>query len=208
MTYEVRDAPPWRYSTLHPPGRYLDKATGRAVYWSGIPPVIETWEQAELNAAAQMRALGYFDAEVTPPGVDRGIDIRSRSALAQVKREKTKAGGPDVQRLYGARGTERKEGRRGLSVPKELWFFSALGYAWPAIEYADRNSILLFTYAATGEITPVNQIARTTLHHLLAKRGRWMERQKAYREAMYTRAPAPATPAGAVSHPLEDRSTE
>jgi hypothetical protein len=49
------------------------------------PFQIESWQDAELNAAAWMRYWGYGDAAVTRSGSDDGIDVTSELALAQVK---------------------------------------------------------------------------------------------------------------------------
>jgi hypothetical protein len=175
----------WKFSILHPPGRYLDRSTGRSIYWSGTPRQIENWEQAEKNAAALMNALGY-DAEVTPPGADEGIDVRSTKALAQVKYEKTKTSRPALQQLYGARAFEHQGNRK--HTPKELWCFSLTGYTKTALEYANRNSILLFTYALNGEPTPVNKIARDTFTRLLEERARRLDKRRAFTQSLYVRA--------------------
>lgn len=77
---------------------------------------ITTPAAAELNAAQQMRALGYSDAVAVPGGPDGGIDVRSSRAVAQVKWRAGQVGRPEVQRLYGARAHEQH---------KEMWFFAA-----------------------------------------------------------------------------------
>lgn len=172
----IESAPPWRFSTIYPPGIYWDNSTHSRVYWSGAPrwiaPGDEGDRQAELNAAAQMRALGYRSAEATPVGVDRGIDIegegrpyrlavRSLRVLAQVKREAHRTGEPAVRNLLGS-------GRRGFAG--ELWFFSAAGYAKPALSFANDESILLFTYSVEGDLQPATKLAEKRLTELLALR--------------------------------------
>jgi hypothetical protein len=111
---------------------------------------ITTAHQAELNAAAKMRSWGFIDATSTTGGSDGGIDVRSRTALAQVKWRGGVAGRPDLQRLYGARGTD---------TGKQLLFFSASGYSKQAVDYANQVGIGLFTYDPTGEVTAVNAAA-------------------------------------------------
>lgn len=182
----------WRYSTLHAPGCYLDSLTRRPISWSGEPRHIQTWQQAEWNAAAQMRALGYRDAEVTPPGIDEGIDIYSSKALAQVKREAAHVGRPMLQLFYGACSDTPR---------KEMWFFSASGYARTALKWADRHSILLFTYSVTGELTPKTALAERTYNRLLAQRVTRLAKLRAAREQLACSREAlsaPVIPAGAV----------
>lgn len=111
---------------------------------------INTPRQAEFNAVAQMRTLGYLDAQVCAPGADGGIDVSSERALAQVKHRGAQTGRPDIQRLYGARGDQ---------THLDLLFFSASGYSRHAVEYADEAGIMLFTYDLSGELEPVNSAA-------------------------------------------------
>lgn len=112
---------------------------------------IRTFDQAEQNAALQMRALGYTDARVTPPGADKGIDVLSSTAVAQVKWRGAQVSRPDLHRLYGARGS-----RHHL----DMLFFAASKYSGPAIEYANGVDIALFVYSPTGELDPVNRSAQ------------------------------------------------
>jgi hypothetical protein len=111
---------------------------------------INTPRQAEFNAVAKMRTLGYLDAQVCAPGADGGIDVSSERALAQVKHRGAQTGRPDIQRLYGARGDQ---------THLDLLFFSASGYSRHAVEYADEAGIMLFTYDLSGELEPVNAAA-------------------------------------------------
>ena len=115
---------------------------------------IASAEQAEWNAAEQMRWLGYWDAHCQPRGIDAGVDVVSAGALAQVKWRSAVAGRPELQRLYGAR-----EDRRHLA----LLFFATSGYSEHAKQYADRVGIYLFVYDATGAIQPANYCASQLL---------------------------------------------
>ncbi|PPJ02256.1 restriction endonuclease [Nocardia cyriacigeorgica] len=117
----------------------------------GSVQYIKTFAQAEQNAARQMRALGYTDARVTPPGPDGGIDVLSSTAVAQVKWRGAQVSRPDLHRLYGARG-----GRHHL----DMLFFAASKYSRPAIQYANEVDIALFEYSPTGELDPVNRSAQ------------------------------------------------
>lgn len=115
---------------------------------------ISSWEVAEKNARDWMRYWGWIDARVTRGGADRGVDIQSQGALAQVKMEAAAVGRPALQRLVGARGRD---------VKKELLFFNGAGYSRSAIEYANEMGIALFNYGQTGEMEPINSAARAVV---------------------------------------------
>ncbi|PPJ07093.1 restriction endonuclease, partial [Nocardia cyriacigeorgica] len=112
---------------------------------------IASFEAAEHMAAVQMRALGFQDARVTNRGPDGGIDVIAAGAVAQVKWHSNPVGRPDVQRLYGARGTRHKLG---------MLFFAAIGYTANAIAYADEVGIALFVMRFDGELFAQNAAAR------------------------------------------------
>ncbi|MEU0265669.1 restriction endonuclease [Nocardioides sp. NPDC006303] len=115
------------------------------------PQQIDSWKAAEENAARWMRYWGFTDSRCTPAGPDGGIDVVAGSALAQVKFEAHQTGAPAVQRLVGARRNETE---------KALLFFSGVGFARPAVEYADDMGIALFKYDLLGEMSPQNLTAR------------------------------------------------
>jgi hypothetical protein len=98
-----------------------------------------------------MRHWGYAEARCTAGGADGGIDIRSATALAQVKFEAAQVGAPTIQRLVGARGRDHH---------LELLFFSGAGYAAPAVEYANLMDVALFKYDLTGSMAALNAIAQ------------------------------------------------
>ncbi|MGW4347878.1 restriction endonuclease [Streptomyces sp. NPDC004690] len=112
---------------------------------------IQSWQEAEHNAAAWMRHWGYEDAQARPGGSDGGVDVRSRRALGQVKYQAAAVGRPELQRLFGA---------RGRAMDKDLLFFTGSGYAATAVEYAAENGIALFVYGLDGSMTAVNALAR------------------------------------------------
>ncbi len=116
---------------------------------------ITTPQEAEANAALRMRKLGFTDARVTAGGADGGIDVRSSAALAQVKWRGGMVGRPELQALFGARGSD---------FSKQLLFFAASGYSQHAVEYADHSQIALFVYEPTGTLVPKNQHATRILH--------------------------------------------
>lgn len=111
---------------------------------------IATPHDAEVNAAAQMRAMGFTDAAVTVAGADGGIDVRSHRAVAQVKLHSKPTGRPDLQRLFGARGADTSKG---------LLFFTLAGYSAAAIEYANQVDMALFTYSLDGGVRAINRPA-------------------------------------------------
>lgn len=100
----------------------------------------------------------------TPPN-HPAINIRSSGALAGVIHRLSAVDKPDLQRFINAVTAER-----GLA--KELWFHARneTGYTPSAINYADRNNILLFTYTIIGELEPVNKIAADTFRRRLVQR--------------------------------------
>ncbi|GHK01754.1 restriction endonuclease [Streptomyces sp. NPDC003753] len=112
---------------------------------------IQSWQEAEHNAAAWMRHWGYEDARAQPGGSDGGVDVRSRQALGQVKYQGAAVGRPELQRLFGA---------RGRAMDKDLLFFTGSSYAATALEYAAENGIALFVYGLDGSMTAVNAPAR------------------------------------------------
>ena len=114
------------------------------------PRTIQTWQDAEHNAAAWMRHWGYTDARAVPGGPDAGIDVRSAGAVAQVKWQSVAVGRPMLQQLVGA--NDRPEAK--------LMFFTASNYTAAAVEYADSRHIALFTYGPWGRMEPTNSEAR------------------------------------------------
>lgn len=114
------------------------------------PNQIQTWQDAEHNAAAWMRYWGYADATAKPGGSDGGVDVLASGAVAQVKYHASAIGRPALQLLYGARG--------GASN-KQLIFFTGSDYTTTAVTYADENDIALFVYSLDGSMRAMNAIA-------------------------------------------------
>lgn len=98
--------------------------------------------------------LGIADATVTQATGDGGIDVTSRTALAQVKRESKPTGRPALQNLYGARGPRDS---------RTLLFFSAAGYSKQALDYAEQVGMALFTYDVDGQLEAENDAAYALL---------------------------------------------
>lgn len=118
--------------------------------WTPGDP-IGSWPQAEELAAHHMSdVLGFLDVELTRRGSDGGLDVISRSAVAQVKRELKQVGRPLLQQLRGSRG--RNDDRQPI-------FYAASGYTEPATDYAYWNLVALFTFDDSGTIRSANEWA-------------------------------------------------
>ena len=104
---------------------------------------LSTWQDVERLGLALMRALGFDDARLTPPGADAGIDVESRSAICQVKHWTKHVGRPDVQQLAGA-----ASGRHAV--------FLAARYTNHAIGWASTSGVALFTFDGTTSVRTLN----------------------------------------------------
>lgn len=98
-----------------------------------------------------MQHAGFNDARVTQGGADGGVDVISRSAVAQVKFEARQVSRPQLQTFIGA--TVRHGERARL-------YFTGTGYSANALDYASAMRIALFTYELDGRVLPVNEAAR------------------------------------------------
>jgi hypothetical protein len=117
------------------------------------PRQIDTWQAAELNAAAWMRYWGYDDAVADPGGADGGVDIRATRALGQVKYQGAPIGRPALQQLVGAR----------KRASQRLLFFTGSSYSKAAREYADEMHIGLMVYDPWGRMSAANPVAERIL---------------------------------------------
>lgn len=116
---------------------------------------VRTAAEAEINAAAKMRDFGFVDATALPGGADGGIDVYSKRAYAQVKWRGGAAEESDIENLYGA---------RGLDPRRALLYFSGAEYTEDATRYAGEVGIALFVFDEIGEVSPVNDRARTLMN--------------------------------------------
>ena len=107
-----------------------------------------SWQLAEALAATHMQSIGFPDSQTTGSGTDRGIDVVSESAVAQVKAHSAPVGAPDVQRLRGA--SHEKE---------EALFYSLSGYTSQALEFAEISGVSLFTFDSSNNVEPANSHA-------------------------------------------------
>lgn len=107
---------------------------------------ITTWREAEHFAAAHMRSLGFADADVTPLGVDGGIDVLAGGAVAQVKHFSAGSiGAPIVQQLKGVAGADRG-----------AVFYALSGYTAAALAFAESAGVALFRYQLDRRVEPIS----------------------------------------------------
>jgi hypothetical protein len=99
-----------------------------------------------------MREMGFSDATATAKGSDGGVDVRASNALAQVKWRGGMVGRPELQNLFGARGSD---------YTKRLLFFAASDYSQHALDYAEVEGIALFVYEPHGTAIARNSHAAT-----------------------------------------------
>jgi hypothetical protein len=79
---------------------------------------LATWQDVERLGLALMRALGFDDARLTPPGADAGIDIDSRNGVCQVKHWTNQVGRREVQQTrWGGGWTAGRVPRGSLHEP-------------------------------------------------------------------------------------------
>ncbi|MEV0723819.1 restriction endonuclease [Micromonospora purpureochromogenes] len=111
---------------------------------------VRNWKDAEALAVWHMRQLGFDDARGGPKGNDRGIDVHSAEAVAQVKHYASGTiGAPIVQQARGA-----------AYGKKWVLFYALSGYTAAAQEFAEQASVALFRYDVDGQITPISTVAR------------------------------------------------
>jgi ankyrin repeat protein len=123
----------------------------------GAVPMAQFDGHAEKLAAAFLRWLGFADAAVvngvhTP---DRGIDVRSSGALAQVKANFRAASisRQPLAQLFGD-AAAHAPGKK-----PQLLFFAASDYSGDASSYAEQVGIRLFRLSVAGAVTPSNASA-------------------------------------------------
>lgn len=131
------------------------EAGAAAVVERPEPRLIRSPREAEEVAAEWLRWLGFADAQATGVGADGGVDVHSKSMVAQVKMHMVPIGRPDLQRLHGVAVAER-----AASV-----FFSLTDYTREAKEWAERVRMALFRFSRVGEAEPVNGYAATLMEH-------------------------------------------
>ncbi len=140
---------------VHARARELQAATYRAArapitvgvtygVSDGITP-----RQAEELAARIMTRMGARNVLVTPPVADGGLDVAADGYVAEVKHHRDPVPEGYVQRILGV---ARDRGARAI-------FFARSGYRPAAVQFAERNGVLLFTYDHTTETVVANSTA-------------------------------------------------
>lgn len=116
-------------------------------------PKFSVMSEAEEAAAVWMRYLG-FNARIegSTNAADKGIDVWSDDAVAQVKMH-GKSVGSQMLHMFDSQANLHAPGRRKL-------FFSWNGFNSGAIEIADQLGIYLFHMYSHGDLKPVNNIAK------------------------------------------------
>lgn len=117
------------------------------------PRLIKTHREAEEYAAEVLWALGFTDAEPTPPGADGGVDVLGSGVVAQVKMEGVPTGRPVLQAIAGIASVE---GARAL-------VFSLAGYTPQALDWAERAHVACFEFAFDGVVEPRSSAATELL---------------------------------------------
>lgn len=107
------------------------------------------WKGAERLARDFLRHIGHTDARLTTSGRDGGIDIVSKSVVAQVKWHVAQVGSPDLQALFGIATHEKK-----------IAVFFAQRYSPDALRWGNKTKMALFRFTASGQIEPANATAR------------------------------------------------
>jgi len=116
-------------------------------------PKFTVMTEAEEAAAVWMRYMG-FNAKVggNVNAKDKGIDVKSDAAVAQVKMH-GKQIGSDMLHQFNSQAN--------LQEPNKLkLFFSWNGFNSGAIETADRVGIAIFHMYSHGDLKPINDLAK------------------------------------------------
>ena len=111
--------------------------------------MIHTARDAELVAAEWMTYLGFEAVAPTPVGADADVDVRSSTALAQVKAQTVPTGRPPIQQHNGV----------CTAAGRDALFVSLAGYTPAAAEFADQVGMALFQFNLAAEVAPVNHAA-------------------------------------------------
>lgn len=132
-----------RHRTYRPPSPRPEGVTPR-----GAEKVVAQW----------MRHLGEGDAELTSYTGDGGMDVIGRRSFAQVKHYSKAVGVAPIRELAGVAANDR-HGRQAL-------FFTSVGYAARAVDFADNAGIALFVYdVERAGLEAMNARAKTLMYN-------------------------------------------
>lgn len=109
---------------------------------------------AEHLACEWMQHLGVADAAATQQSVDGGVDVTSKTVVAQVKHYAAPVGVEPLRALHGVATVSQRRAA----------FFTLTGYTRRAIDFGTDARMPLFIYdVQEGSLSGVNPIARTCL---------------------------------------------
>lgn len=146
------------FATAPPPvGSGTDKAIEAAARSRPAKPSPQPYgvshAGAEAFVAVWMEHLGATGVRVTQLSGDGGIDVASRTFIAQVKNLSANSAVP-VSAIRDLAGVASVDGRRAA-------MFTSGGYSAGGIAFADSARIALFRYdAVRGTLSATNRIAR------------------------------------------------
>ncbi|MGY1697364.1 restriction endonuclease [Geodermatophilus sp. SYSU D00814] len=122
------------------------------------PQLIRDFNDSERVAAEWMSYFGYSNVGVMPIGPDGGVDIYSDQALAQVKAQASPTTRPHIQQHLGVCQAQGKE----------PVFFSLAGYTPGAVDWADANGMILFSFDRQGVPAAANTAAHIVMERAKA----------------------------------------
>jgi hypothetical protein len=104
-----------------------------------IPPSGLNPKEAETYVAQLLKFFGLAGAKVTRYSRDGGVDVESVNGVFQVKHQVAPVGVGVVREIFGV----------AASTGKRAGVFAKTGFTKEAIEFAERNGIVLFSYTPT-----------------------------------------------------------
>lgn len=123
--------------------RGLEKKIRKVTVASTAESGVMTWREAEVNCLDWMIRNGYRDVQLTKAGADGGLDIVSKTAVAQVKHHAKPVGISDIQRHYGI----------AQSAGKKALFFSTGGYTKAASTWALHHGMVCYKIPGFTRVT-------------------------------------------------------
>lgn len=104
-----------------------------------IPPTGLTPKEAEIYVSQMLNFYGLAGVKVTRYSRDGGVDVESDKGVFQVKHQVAPVGVGVVREIFGV----------AASTGKRAGVFAKTGFTKEAIEFAERNGIVLFSYTPT-----------------------------------------------------------
>lgn len=104
-----------------------------------IPPAGLTPKEAEIYVSQMLNFYGLAGVKLTRYSRDGGVDVESDKGVFQVKHQAAPVGVGVVREIFGV----------AASTGKRAGVFAKVGFTKEAIEFAERNGIVLFSYTPT-----------------------------------------------------------